>query len=259
MYAKRSLGQNFLTSQSVVKTIARTGGIQKNEVILEVGPGKGILTRELLEYAKVVIAFEKDDALFEKLKEKFGQEIALNKLILIHDDIFNFEKHRKTLSEYLKDNLKVVANIPYNITGKLLPFFFELTPTPKKIVILVQKEVAERIVASNKKESVLSISVKAFGNPKYIQKVPARLFSPKPRVDSAILSITDVSRSLFIKTNEKAFFEILKKGFSQKRKLLKNNLGLTEDILRSCGIKESARAEELDVSNWICLAKKYEQ
>ncbi|MAZ40686.1 ribosomal RNA small subunit methyltransferase A [bacterium] len=252
--AKRSLGQNFLISKAVAQSIANAGELTNNDTVLEVGPGKGILTRELLVQAGTVIAFEKDDELYAKLKEIFEKEIDSKKLILIHDDIFNFENHRDSFGESLK-TLKIVANIPYNITGKLLPFFFGLAPMPSKIVLLVQKEVADRIVARDGKESILSISVKAVGTPRSLKKVSKKLFSPSPKVDSAVLLISDISKKNFEKVDEQTFFKLVKQGFSEKRKMLKNNLDTDRDKLFACGIKESARAEELTVNDWLCLTK----
>jgi len=257
---KRSLGQNFLTSKWVVKTIVETGEVTKKDTVLEVGPGKGILTKELLLKAKTVIAFEKDDALYKTLNKTFASEIAEKKLILINDDIFNFKKYKEALPLQEK-NLKIIANIPYNITGKLIPFFFQLTPLPQIIVLMVQKEVAHRIVARDGKESILSISVKVFSTPQYIKRVSASLFSPKPKVDSAIILFKNISVEYFKRINEQTFFALVKKGFSQKRKFLKNNLLIKESVLSNCGVAPTARAEELSVLNWVCLTKniiKYE-
>jgi len=198
MKAKKSLGQNFLKNKSVVKDIVRASDLKKEDVVLEIGPGKGILTIELLKSSSNVIAIEKDDDLYEYLKEKFSDEVRGEKLNLIHGDI---------LKEELPEikNYKLIANIPYNITGQILKKFLSGKNQPKLIALLIQKEVAERIVAKDGKESILSMSVKAYGQPKFIKKVKAENFSPKPRVDSAILLIENISKDFFEDISEEKF------------------------------------------------------
>jgi len=253
MRAKKSLGQNFLKSKAIVFDILSTAEITSSDIVLEIGPGKGVLTGELLKSARVVIAVEKDDTLVEYLKEKFSVEIKSKKLKLVHGDILDIN-----LSSYtLKDgNYKLIANIPYYITGQIFKLFLESGVHPSKMVLMVQKEVAERIIARDKKESILSISVKVYGTPKLIKKVPASNFSPKPKVDSAILLIEKIFSPFKNIKEEKHFFEILKKGFSHKRKLLKSNINCSADVLSKCGIDEKVRAEKLSVKDWECLSKK---
>ncbi len=261
MKAKKSLGQNFLKSKSVVSDIVKTAKINPEDIVLEIGPGKGVLTEALLEKAKKVIAIEKDDQLFFLLKEKFKDEIKSGKLELINEDVLkiNPPKYGLNKGEYL-----LVANIPYYITGEILSSFLESTYQPKRIVLMVQKEVAKRIVAQDKKGSILSISVKVYGKPKYIQKVPARNFSPAPNVDSAILLIDNISSKFKNQNEEKKFFEILKKGFVHKRKLLISNLKLLpnidskklEQIFLECNIPTKNRPENLSVNDWLCLLEK---
>lgn len=199
MKAKKSLGQNFLKSEIALKKIVEAGEIksdlpaQAGDVILEIGPGKGALTKKLLEKAGLVIAVEKDYELFGFLKMKFEKEIADKKLILINEDILEFDCVRQDLTQY-----KIIANIPYNITGAILKKFLTEKNQPTLMVLMVQHEVAKRIMASDKKESLLSISVKAYGEPKMIMKVPARYFSPAPKVDSAIILIKNISRKNFV-------------------------------------------------------------
>ena len=202
--------------------------------MLEAGPGKGVLTEELLKKAGKVIAVEKDDALIEFLCDKFSSEIASSKLQLIHDDILNFNPTTFFLSSS-SYNLqpphtphpphKLLANIPYYITGQFLRKFLSSENQPSKMVLLLQKEVVKRIMANDGKESILSISVKAYGKPKNIGKVSKENFSPKPKVDSAILLIDSISRDFFKDAdNEEKFFQILKAGFAHKRKLLAGNI-----------------------------------
>jgi len=257
--AKKRLGQNFLTSKSIVSLIVRSAEVGIMDTVLEIGPGKGILTEELLKYADKVIAVEKDNELIDFLKDKFKKEIANKKLELIYGDALEFDPNLYIT----KGSYKIVANIPYYITSRLLKTFLELRTQPEKIVLLIQKEVADRITAKEhkgqRKESILSISVKAYGTPKLIKKIPAMFFNPKPKVDSAVILINGISKKNFLgreKTDEKKFFELVKKGFSSKRKLLKNNLGLKDTgCLSKCKIPINSRAENLSTEDWFCLLK----
>lgn len=250
MKAKKSLGQNFLKSIAIVGRIAKTANITPGETVLEIGPGKGILTKALLETGAKVIAVEKDDSLVKFLEEKFSSEIASGNLTLIHDDILNFSTSDYSLSTI---NYKLIANIPYYITGQILRKFLEEKNQPKTIVVLVQKEVARRIVASDKKESILSLSVKAYGTPKYIETVKRTMFSPAPNVDSAILLIENISKDNFKNISEERFFEIVKEGFAHKRKTISNNLKayISKEKLAESGIEEKERAEKLSLLQWL--------
>ena len=256
--AKKSLGQNFLKSKNALSLMINAGEVGENDIILEAGPGKGVLTEELLKKASKVIAVEKDDMLFEFLRDKFSSEIASGKLQLIHGDILNLNlpSYKLTANSY-----KLVANIPYYITGQFLRKFLSGPVQPSKMVILLQKEVVKRITANDSKESILSISVKAYGRPKNIGKVSKENFSPKPKVDSAILFIDNISRDFFKDAGEEArFFEIVKSGFAHKRKLLAGNIkhlikvgDQIEKILENCGIPPKARAEDIKIEQWKCL------
>ena len=251
------MGQNFLTSLAVVGDIVRAAKVTGGDVVVEVGPGKGILTAALLKYARRVIAVEKDDRLIPYLEEKFEEEIKNKNLTLIHGDILKLKIESLKLKT---GSYKVVANIPYYITGQLLRFFLEHKIKPSSITTLVQKEVAQRIVARDGKESILSISVKLFGQPRYVRKVSASVFSPKPKVDSAILNIENIRPPFKTKAEEGRFFKILKTGFAHKRKILAGNLrGLsdgetTRSAFADCHINEKTRAENLSLPDWKCLA-----
>ena len=260
MKAKKSLGQNFLSSNTVAKDIVRAARISKEDTVLEIGPGRGIMTGELLLCAKKIIAVEKDAELVVHLNEKFKKEIRDGKLILVSKDILKFN-----INEYKKDiggSYKIVANIPYYITGLIIKYIFSQSLLPESTTMLVQKEVALRIVARDKKESILSNSIKVYGTPEYIKSVPAKYFSPKPKVDSAVISIKNISRDVFAnKKEEVEFFDVIKAGFSHKRKLLASNLrGLygkdkTTDAFGLCHIDLKSRAEDLSVSEWICVVR----
>ncbi len=232
--------------------IVSTAGISATDTILEVGPGKGVLTEALLEKAARVIAVEKDDRLISLLEEKFSAEIKDGKLVLVHEDILSFDTALHSLQN---GNYKVVANIPYYITGQLFRLFLESPVQPSHMVLMIQKEVAMRIAAKDKKESLISISVKVYGVPRYVKSVPAKYFSPAPKVDSAILSVEHITSPFYTDGEQRKFFTILHKGFAHKRKLLKSNLGCATNIFETCNIPQKARAENLTVENWLCLGK----
>lgn len=269
MRAKKSLGQNFLKSERALSKIVESGEIKKSDTILEIGPGTGALTERLLATGTKVVAVEKDDNLFELLKEKLAKEISTEKLELIHDDIlnFNFENWKLKIENY-----KLIANIPYNITGAILEKFLSSNHQPSLMVLLVQKEVAERIVGGrgshsakasrDKKESILSISVKAYGTPRYVETVKAGSFVPAPKVDSAILLIENISKDFFKEFSEVDFFRMVKAGFSSKRKKLSSNLknifekNTVDETFKKLGFDENIRAEEMTACAWEKLGKK---
>jgi len=309
--SKKSLGQNFLRSEKALAQIVEAAELKSEDVVLEIGPGQGALTEKLLATARIVLAVEKDEELVAFLKDKFKKEISEKKLILINEDILKFKFTPSFLLPLNKGeagwgakSYKLVANIPYNITGEIFrKFLQEEKVQPERMVLLVQKEVAERIVGSTKyeklrkyeqiqnsverkklfvdsdkfvlnpsgrtrvgsdrslKESILSISVKVYGEPKYIDTVRRGSFTPVPKVDSAILLIENISRKRFLVNNvtEEDFFKIVKTGFAHKRKLLSSNLkpllgNEVSGFLKECMINEKARAEELKVEDWLCLA-----
>lgn len=244
-HAKKSLGQNFLKSKMFLQKITEAGEILPTDTILEIGPGKGALTEKLLEKARKVIAVEKDESLIRILEERFKKEIEDKKLFLISADILNYEPRGK---------YKIIANIPYNITGAILKKFLTAKTQPERMVLLLQHEVAKRIIANDKKETVLSISVKAYGEPKIIDKVSARYFSPAPKVNSAILLVKNISREFFIKNKlkEEDFWLLVKKGFAHKRKKLSGNLK-KEKISLPISFQDK-RAENLTLEDWKTLA-----
>lgn len=255
MFKKKSLGQNFLTSPHYLQLIADSATLAAGEQVLEVGPGMGALTQELLRRGARVVAVEKDSRLIAPLKEKFSAEIQSGALKLIESDVLEIE-----VTYVFEGMFKVVANIPYYITGAFLKKIFSEKLQPVSLVLLVQKEVAERI-AREKKESILSLSVKAYGAPAYIKTVPSGAFSPAPAVDSAILQITGVSRKNFSgREQEERFFEIVRAGFAQKRKLLRRNLEAVlhegaAAALERAGIPANARAEDVPLAKWLVLSK----
>ena len=248
--AKKSLGQNFLNSEGALSSIIEAGKVKKGDIVLEIGPGKGALTKNLLKTGAKVFAIEKDDRLIPVLEELFAKEIKNGKFTLIHGDVLAFNPTEHGLKE---GKYKLIANIPYYITGELIRNFLSELPQPKLMVILVQKEVAERIISKDRKESILSISVKVYGEPKYIQTVKAGSFFPPPKVDSAILLIDNISKKNFTATNEQKFFEIVRAGFAHKRKTISSNLKshISKEKLAELGINEKERAERLSLKQWL--------
>lgn len=257
--AKKSLGQNFLKSEIALRMMCSSGEINPDDVVLEIGPGKGALTDKLLLEAKKIIAIEKDRELFEFLKVKYNVEIKNKKLILLNEDILDFEPNKYNLKN---KNYKIIANIPYNITGAILKKFLSSNEQPERMVLLIQKEVAERIIARDNKESILSLSVKAYSGPKQMMKVHKRFFSPSPKVDSAIITINNISKNNFkTKKDEDRFFEIIRAGFAHKRKVLRKNLESIQitnqkvgEIFERLKINPNARAEDIKIETWLLIS-----
>jgi len=268
--AKKSLGQNFLKSIPAINNIIRAGELTKNDIVLEIGPGKGVLTEKLLENAGKVIAIEKDNALFAFLGEKFEEFIQNGQLILENKDILEFNPNTYGLKS---QSYKIIANIPYNITGAILKKFLTEEKQPILMVLMVQHEVAQRIIGKKNtrvtlanmenKESLLSISVKTYGEPKMVMKVPARYFSPAPKVDSAVILIKNISKNVLTneKIDEEKFWTLVRAGFAHKRKILAGNLrDLSKKIdwvseLKTLNINEKTRAEDLSLSDWTKLVR----
>lgn len=245
------LGQHFLNAEWVARDLVAAVSPREGEIIVEVGPGRGALTEKLLATENTVVAIEKDEALGEFLAGKFADETKNGKLHLMLGDIRDGDTY-----DVLDGRPYVVAaNIPYYITGEIIRDFLTAKHQPRAMALLVQKEVAERIVARDGKESILSLSVKAYGTPKIIAKVPAGCFNPPPSVDSAILLISNISRTFFKNLSEEIFFRAVKAGFAAKRKQLGGNLEKVfgekgEEALRAAGIDAKVRAEDVELSNW---------
>jgi 16S rRNA (adenine1518-N6/adenine1519-N6)-dimethyltransferase len=258
MQAKKSLGQNFLKSKQAIRDIIRAANLGAGEQVLEIGPGKGVLTEALLQAGARVTAVEKDDRLIPLLSEKFSSEIASGQLSLIHGDILDLPTPS---FKFQASSFKLVANIPYYITGEILRSFLSGDAQPSTIVLLVQKEVAERIVARDGKESLLSLSVACFGTPKYIAKVPRKYFSPEPKVDSAVIAISSISKGFFATLPEAHFFRVLHAGFAHKRKVVASNLKRVfesvkvESALAAATIPDKARAENIGIAEWKTIAE----
>lgn len=250
------MGQHFLKSDEALGHIVGAAKETVSEVVLEIGPGMGALTKALLRDFNKVVAVETDGRMVDFLKKVFKKEIESGKLTIIEKDILEFSP------EALKDlgrSYQIVANIPYYITGEILRKFLGNIFQPKGVTILVQKEVAERVVARDGKQSILSMAVAVFGEARIAGVVKAENFEPAPRVDSAILVIENINNEFFNGIERQKFFDVLKKGFSHKRKVLLNNFDKeerekVERYLKSRNLSLRVRAEELNREDWKQLA-----
>ena len=258
------LGQHFLTGLWAAHTLAEAVNVRPGETILEIGPGKGALTRELIATGARVVAVEKDPTLVLGLRETFKRELASQQFELIERDVRDFAPQSSKLEA---GSYVLAANIPYYITGEIIRQFLETDVQPRSMALLVQKEVADRIMGKatgnrqQAKESILSLSVKAYGTPKIVAKVSRGNFSPPPSVDSAILLVGDISKKFFDDLDEKIFFKVVKAGFASKRKFLASNLSAVfgkEAVLHAfetCDMSPKIRAEDVPLEKWRTLTK----
>lgn len=259
---KKSLGQHFLTSDVVPRWMCDAAQIAKGDIVLEIGPGTGVLTKELLFRGAHVIALEADMRAIEVLTTSFASAIADRSLTIHHCDVRELDL--STIAGITDHKFKVVANIPYYLSGLLFRIFLESPIQPSSLVYLVQKEVAKRITTSStrgEKESILSLSVKAYGKPMYVKTVSKGHFSPQPKIDSAVIAVYDISRNNFTHLDESFFFKLLHIGFGQKRKQLLGNLSkfysreaLTHTF-STLSIPLSTRAEDLSLEIWLTLSE----
>lgn len=268
---EKYLGQHFLLSKRALRQMVEAAEIKKSDTIIEVGPGLGVLTRELAKTGAQIIAIEKDNMMISMLKETLAD---CKNVSVIQADARKFnwnnlstpypqtprgrEWHSRPLGRF---QYKIVANLPYNIANFLIRSWLEAKNQPERIVVMVQKEVAKRICAKPPHMTLLAASVQFFADAKIVNYVPAEVFWPKPKVDSAILLIEPKTQKPNV--GQKRFFEILKAGFSQPRKQLAGNLAKKLkmprekiiSIFKSLNILEKARAENLIVDDWIKLAE----
>jgi len=263
----KRLGQNFLISQKVLRRIIQTAELSKKDTVLEIGPGLGILTQALAQRVKKVIAIEKDKRMVEILKDVLKDHKNIK---IIHGDVLKILKDSPSDTVLLKQKDcirgtvldKVVANIPYYLTSPLIRLFLESPKPPQGIVLLIQKEVAQRICAKPPKMNLLAVSVQFYSQPKIISYVSKKSFRPQPKVDSAIIKIGQIKKPKNI--NIKKFFQIVKAGFSSPRKQLVNNLFQKLNLdrekikkaLTECEINIQVRAQNLSVEDWIKLSSK---
>ena len=255
---RKGLGQNFLTDPVALGRIVTAADLSRSDMVVEVGAGAGTLTRLLAEQAGRVLALELDDQLVELLREQFSESSNVE---VIHADVL-----RLSPSDLPQQDYKVVGNLPYYITSAVLRRFLSGAPRPRLMVVTVQREVAERIVAEPGKMSLLALSVQFYGRPRIVARIPAGAFYPAPKVDSAVVRI-DVGEQPIVHLGEgiddEVFFRVARAGFSQKRKKLRNSLsaGLAfapaegAEALEQAGIDPGRRAETLSLEEWASVAQ----
>jgi 16S rRNA (adenine1518-N6/adenine1519-N6)-dimethyltransferase len=249
MKAKKRLGQNFLHDKSVLQKIIEAGEVSKDDLIIEVGAGKGVLTEELVKHAGSVKALEIDDDLIPMLEDKFRNTKNLE---IVHEDVLNFTPPSRPY--------KVIANIPYYITSPIIRHFLHSTP-PTLMILLIQKEVAQKIVSEE--GSVLSLMIKMFADPEIVCTVPKEAFRPQPKVESAVIKLKTLTKPR-INIDTESFLKLIKIAFSQPRKTLVNNLsnGLhepkeeIEKIIEGLGLDKKIRAQKLSFMEWEKLINK---
>lgn len=248
---KKELGQHWLRDREILAAIADDANLSKDDTVLEIGPGLGTLTSELLRQAGKVIAVEFDRDLAHKLPGQFPG----TSLEVVNGDILSFDLTK------LPKGYKVVANVPYYITSKIVRALMTSTNRPSAAVLLVQKEVAERIVAGPGDMSILAIAAQVYAEASLGVEVPKEYFTPPPKVDSQVVILETRPFPLVAPEDEKNFFRLVKAGFSAKRKKLRSSLagGLALDkqaveaLLAAAGISPDARAEDLTIEDWCRL------
>ncbi len=253
-WAKKRLGQHWLNDQASLTAMCNAAAVQAGDVVLEIGPGTGTLTQLLLKKGASVIAVEKDQNLIVSLVKKFGSQ----DFVLHNESILEFDLTQMPTS------YKVVANIPYYLTSNLIRTLSETSNPPQTVVLLVQKEVAERVAARPGHMSLLSVSAQFYWEVSLGLEVPARLFTPPPKVDSQILVLKYRAQPIFADIDTKLFFRVIKAGYGERRKTIENSLsgGLriskseTREILNKAAIDSGLRAQALSLEDW---HKIYEQ
>lgn len=252
---KRENGQNFLINSEIVRELIKAGDINSNDVVLEIGSGLGAVTTELCKVAKKVIAVEVDKN-FIPILQKI--QLVNKNLEIINQDVFKIDFNKQI--KINNGQFKIVSSLPYNITSLFFRHFLEYGPRPELISVIIQKEVAERIVEKPGKHSLLSLSVQLFGKPK-IEKIVDRVnFYPSPDIDSAILTLKNIKYPEKI-ANLSKFFALLRIAFSAKRKKVANNIanGLkiekkdVENMLKKINLNANSRAQELSLAKWVCI------
>lgn len=255
----KSLGQNFLIDPAALEQVVQAAEIEPHHCVLEIGPGLGSLTRLLAVQARRVVAVELDANLITPLQEVLS---TFGNVKIIQGDILDFDP--ATLIN--EPGYLVVANIPYYITSALMRHLLEASRTPKRLVLTVQREVAERVCASPGEMSLLSLSVQVYGNSRVMGRIPADAFYPSPQVDSSVVRIDLYPTPVIPFSLLGSFFRLAKAGFSQKRKTLRNALmggmrwppDYTLSTLQSCGIDPQRRAETLSLVEWRSLVEQVE-
>ena len=255
--ANKKLGQNFLINESIIYDIVKKANVTKEDVVIEIGPGLGSLTKELINNAKKVIAIELDPNMIDILKSRFG---IFDNFEVIYGDVLKID-----LEELIKgyDSVKVVANLPYYITTPIIMKLLEDKLKIKSITVMVQKEVGERICATHKDKEygAITVSVQYYSEPQIIIDVPKENFLPAPEVDSCVIRLDMREKPLVSLKDEKLFFRLVKGAFTQRRKTINNSLTCSgkskEEIiaaLNKLGIDSKLRAENLSIQQYADIA-----
>jgi 16S rRNA (adenine1518-N6/adenine1519-N6)-dimethyltransferase len=254
--AKKHFGQHFLRDKNLLQKIVRDSGVPEGSTVLEIGPGEGTLTETLLENHNVV-AIEKDRDLFDHLEKTFSEHIAKGTLRLVHSSILDYDL--STLGDY-----SVVANIPYNITGQIMRYLLQTENQPDSLHVVIQREVAERIVVQNStsKHSLLSLSVQCYGDTSIGFHINKSAFVPPPKVTSSLLHVTNISKKYFENFDEECFFGLVKGAFSQKRKTFLSSIDTNyrEDLkalLEDQNIETTVRPEDILLGQWQKITQTY--
>jgi 16S rRNA (adenine1518-N6/adenine1519-N6)-dimethyltransferase len=257
------IGQNFLKNNEIVKKIVAAANLQVDDLVLEIGPGKGILTEELAKKAGKVVAVEIDENLVDLLKGKFKD---YKNVEIIGGDILKIDLNKiLTTNDQRPTTYNVIANLPYYITSPIIRMFLEAGYPPEEMIIMVQKEVAERIVAKPGQMSILAVSVQYYADAEMLFEVGKENFDPIPEVDSAVIRISQIKKSDEKQINTNKFFRVVRAGFCAKRKTLANNLANSfhldrsdvEEKIKYLKIKNTARAQELSVEDWKKLSELF--
>jgi len=256
----KRLGQHFLISRKALQKIIQAAELSKEDVVLEIGPGLGILTEQLAQKVKRVVAVEKDKRMVQILKDVLRD---YKNIQIIQNDILKlFRSKAPKFIRSFAPKYKLVANIPYYLTSPLIRLFLEAEKPPQMMVLLIQKEVAQRICAQPPKMSLLAVAVQFYSQPKIVSSVSKKSFWPQPKVDSAIIKIVPRPPAMTSQESRKKFFQIVKAGFVWPRKQLANNLSRKlsldrEEIKKALterGLNPQVRAENLSVEDWQRLA-----
>jgi 16S rRNA (adenine1518-N6/adenine1519-N6)-dimethyltransferase len=252
---RKGLGQNFLVSEGTLRRIVATADLKPGDVVLEVGPGLGTLTRLLAQQAERVIAVELDQRLVEILSQILTD---FPNVEIVQGDILEMEPGGPGGLSELSTGYKVVANLPYYITSAVLRHLLTAKAKPQWIVVTVQREIAQRMIADPGQMSLLSVSVQFYGRPRIVARIPAGAFYPVPKVNSAVVRIDLYESPPVAIADVDRFFEVVRAGFGHKRKQLRNALtqGLSLPVstvveaLRHAGIDEKRRAQTLSLEEW---------
>lgn len=252
---KKSLGQNFLSDPFILESIVQALDLNKADVILEVGPGEGALTQHLLQEVQQLTAVELDDRLIPKLQHRFGR---LKNFCLIHQDILKIDLQQ--LCKSPERTIRIVGNLPYNISTPLLIALCDVSTQLQDVTIMIQKEVAQRIVAlpNCKAYGRLTLMIQAYFDATCLIDVPPSAFTPPPKVDSQVIRLTPKQEPLLKACQQKTFEQLIRMAFATRRKTIANNLKkiISKEALTSLGITPSARPENLTLVQYVDLANK---